>query len=54
MIGFQTFSHVSVTVTDVEKARWFYGQVLGLSELPRPDFGFPGIWYRLAGSASSS
>jgi catechol 2,3-dioxygenase-like lactoylglutathione lyase family enzyme len=49
MICFQTFSHVIVTVTDVEKARWFYGQVLGLSELERPDFGFPGIWYRLAG-----
>ena len=49
MIGFQTFSHVSVTVTDVEKARWFYGRVLGLHELPRPDFDFPGIWYGLAG-----
>jgi catechol 2,3-dioxygenase-like lactoylglutathione lyase family enzyme len=46
-----SFVHVSVTVSDVEKARNFYGSVLGLEEAPRPDFGFPGVWYRL-GAAS--
>ncbi|MCC7274956.1 MAG: VOC family protein [Alphaproteobacteria bacterium] len=40
-------AHVSVTVTDVERARAFYGGVLGLPEVDRPDFGFPGIWYDL-------
>ncbi|MGE0719933.1 MAG: VOC family protein [Alphaproteobacteria bacterium] len=40
-------AHVSVTVTDVERARAFYGAVLGLPEIARPDFGFPGIWYDL-------
>lgn len=44
-----SFVHVSVTVTDVEKARRFYGSVLGFQEAQRPDFGFPGIWYRLGG-----
>jgi extradiol dioxygenase family protein len=25
--------------------------VLGLAKLPRPDFGFPGLWYSLKGDA---
>ncbi len=49
MIPFKRFSHVSVTVTDLEKAKGFYGGVLGLPEIPRPDFGFPGAWYSLGG-----
>ena len=40
-------AHVSVTVTDVERARAFYGGILGFPEVVRPDFGFPGIWYDL-------
>jgi glyoxylase I family protein len=37
--------HVSVCVTDLTRARHFYGEVLGLRELARPDLGFPGAWY---------
>lgn len=29
---------------DLESVRRFYCDVLGLSEGPRPDFGFPGHW----------
>jgi glyoxylase I family protein len=43
------FHHFQVTVTDLEKARAFYGGFLGLAELPRPQFAFPGAWFRLAG-----
>jgi catechol 2,3-dioxygenase-like lactoylglutathione lyase family enzyme len=39
--------HVGFAVTDVERARQFYSGVLGLEEIERPDFGFPGIWYRV-------
>jgi glyoxylase I family protein len=46
---FKTLSHVSITVTDVEKAREFYTGVLGFTEIPRPAFDFPGIWYSLGG-----
>jgi catechol 2,3-dioxygenase-like lactoylglutathione lyase family enzyme len=42
--------HVSVCVSDLDRARHFYGQVLGLRELPRPDLGFPGAWYAVGGS----
>jgi catechol 2,3-dioxygenase-like lactoylglutathione lyase family enzyme len=46
---FKILSHVSVTVTDVAKAREFYSGVLGFQEVPRPAFDFPGIWYSLGG-----
>jgi catechol 2,3-dioxygenase-like lactoylglutathione lyase family enzyme len=44
---FTELNHVSITVTDVAKAREFYTDVLGLQEIPRPAFDFPGIWYSL-------
>jgi catechol 2,3-dioxygenase-like lactoylglutathione lyase family enzyme len=46
---FKILSHVSVTVTDIAKARDFYTGVLGFPEIPRPAFDFPGIWYSLGG-----
>src|SRR5436309_14666028 len=41
------YSHVAIAVTDVAAARDFYCGVLGFEELPRPDFGFPGMWLRV-------
>ena len=41
--------HVSLNVDDVEKVGKFYTEVLGLEVLPRPDFGFPGMWLRSEG-----
>jgi catechol 2,3-dioxygenase-like lactoylglutathione lyase family enzyme len=46
---FKILSHVSITVTDVAKARDFYTGLLGFPEIPRPAFDFPGIWYSLGG-----
>jgi glyoxylase I family protein len=39
--------HVAVSVQDVERARHFYSRVLELPEIPRPNFSFSGVWYRL-------
>ena len=40
--------HVSLLVTDIERAKRFYGEVLGFEESSkRPDFGFPGAWYQV-------
>jgi glyoxylase I family protein len=39
--------HVSISVTDLDRAREFYGTVLGLPECTRPPFDFPGAWYEL-------
>ncbi|MBA3605119.1 MAG: VOC family protein [Actinomycetota bacterium] len=41
--------HVSINVTDVERAATFYTGVLGLARLARPDFGFHGAWLGLPG-----
>ena len=37
--------HFSFTVSDLERSQAFYGGVLGLEEVERPDFGIPGVWY---------
>lgn len=36
--------HVSINVSDAARALGFYRDLLGLSELPRPDFPFGGAW----------
>jgi glyoxylase I family protein len=42
--------HVAICVTDVEEAKDFYIDVLGLTIVPdRPDFGFGGYWLDAAG-----
>lgn len=46
-----SLDHVSVAVTDVDRAKRFYSELLGLQEVPRPPtFTFPGAWYRLPNS----
>ena len=45
MIKYECLHHVSLNVTDLKKSKAFYGEVLGLKEIPRPDFDFPGAWY---------
>ena len=47
MIAVQGLHHVSICVADLERARRFYGDVLGLSEIERPPFNFPGAWYAI-------
>ena len=41
----EAIHHVSLGVTDLERSRRFYRQVLELEELPRPPFDFPGAWF---------
>ena len=46
-ITVERIEHVAVIVSDIQRAKQFYGEVLGLSEVPRPEtFDFPGAWYR--------
>ena len=42
--------HISFSVTDLERSRRFYEDVLGLVEISRPDLGLPGVWYRAGDS----
>ena len=47
MIQIESLHHVAVCVSDLDRAKQFYGGVLGLEELPRPPFDFGGAWYAL-------
>lgn len=49
LITYKCLHHVSLTVTDLEKAKNFYGKILGLKEMTRPGFDFPGAWYEIEG-----
>ena len=43
--------HCGLVVSDLERSRRFYGEALGLEELPRPsNFAFAGAWFALAGT----
>ncbi len=41
------YSHLAIVVTDLDAARGFYIDLLGFTELRRPDFGVPGMWLRV-------
>jgi catechol 2,3-dioxygenase-like lactoylglutathione lyase family enzyme len=36
--------HVAIKTNDLARTRRFYLDILGLTEVPRPDFGYPGAW----------
>lgn len=42
--------HASICVGEIDKAVWFYRDLLGLKPTPRPDFGFPGAWFDAGGT----
>jgi len=43
----RSLHHVSFAVSDLEASRRFYGELLGLREIPRPELPFPGAWYAI-------
>src|SRR5271167_756278 len=50
MSGFQAtqIDHVSVLITDVERSRRFYRDLLGLKEIAKPrTFTFVALWFEL-------
>jgi glyoxylase I family protein len=48
MLNTGTLHHVSLPVSDIDKAKSFYEDVLGLEEdKSRPAFDFGGAWYKL-------
>lgn len=47
-LAISQFDHVSVIITDVEKSRRFYRDVLGLQEIAKPKtFDFVALWFTL-------
>ena len=47
MFKIETIHHVSLPVTDLERSKKFYSEILGLKEIDRPRFDFPGAWYQV-------
>ncbi|MEK3890124.1 VOC family protein [Bacillus sp. FSL K6-3431] len=47
MIKVLGLHHLSIAITNLEKSKLFYGEILGLQELPRPNFDFEGAWYQI-------
>ncbi len=50
MIKVRAFSHTAVRVSDAERAKSFYENVLGLKQIGRPNFRFGGAWYGVGGN----
>lgn len=46
----EELNHVAIYVKDLDVSYQFYHQTLELQPLPRPDFDFPGAWFRLGRS----
>lgn len=43
----QGLDHISIIVSDTQRAVDFYRGVLGLASVERPELGFPGAWLAL-------
>lgn len=49
MLEVESLHHVAICVTDIDRAKHFYGVILGLPEIVRPPFPFGGAWYEFGG-----
>jgi catechol 2,3-dioxygenase-like lactoylglutathione lyase family enzyme len=47
MIPLVRLHHVSFAIKDLAASKRFFGEILGLAEVERPSFTFPGAWYAL-------
>jgi len=45
-LGVRTIDHITLVVSDLDQSRRFYRDLLGMREVPRPAFGFPGLWFQ--------
>jgi len=36
--------HIAIKTSDLAATRKFWTDIIGLKEIPRPDFGYPGAW----------
>src|SRR3954452_4289629 len=46
-INAKSFDHVTLICADLEATRRFYVDILGMTQVPRPAFKFPGLWFQI-------
>lgn len=46
VIEVECIDHLTLVVSDLEQSRHFYADVLGMREVPRPNFDFAGLWFQ--------
>ena len=46
-LNVKSFDHVTIICADLEQTRRFYDDFLGMTEVSRPAFKFPGLWFQL-------
>jgi glyoxylase I family protein len=46
-MNIELLHHVTITVSDLERSKRFYQEVLRLKEIARPNFPFPGAWFQV-------
>jgi catechol 2,3-dioxygenase-like lactoylglutathione lyase family enzyme len=46
-LNVSSFDHVTIICADLAATRRFYVDVLGMAEVPRPAFKFPGLWFQV-------
>ena len=44
-LNIRLIDHITLVVSNIQASREFYVGVLGLKEVPRPDFSFAGAWF---------
>ncbi len=50
MLRVKHIHHMYLTIDDLEKARDFYGRILGLSEIKKPGVEVPILWFGCLGN----
>jgi catechol 2,3-dioxygenase-like lactoylglutathione lyase family enzyme len=50
MVKAAMIHHMNVAIDDIDEARHFYRDILGLPEIARPNVGRPGLWFGCGGN----
>jgi len=45
-LNVKTIDHITLVVKDLDRSAVFYRDILGMEQMGRPDFGFPGLWFQ--------
>ena len=50
LLAVKMIDHITIVVKDLDDASRFYRDVLGMKQVARPPFSFPGAWFAAGGT----